>query len=504
MGCGRSRDVEAARDAPSEPPPLPDLAPMAELEALLAEAVRLGMLDRRGGAETRQRVVDGELALDAVRNTWREILGFDDAPLTGDEVEVLVASAHDDLTSASDDDSSDGDVAADGGEALLKNDVRRLSFLRNLTSRGRVQWDGTELAPPGEDGWVPYAVLSCGKFGLGVFRPDDAGRPAAARGCRPRRAPRVPLSSKLGVLKAACQSLAVPWEDGHIQVILRRETAARDALDLAAALPARDFWKTWRFDIADEPGMDAGGLARECWALIAAGVLDPESKYWRFAATDNVTLQIRPPRDPAAFSPEDAKHYRVAGRLVAKALFDGQTIPAHLNRPMLKHLLAMPVTFSDLEAVDLGPGGADRDVDASNKDEYVARLFKFAMLDVVSKPLGKFLKGFYEVLPLAALNAAAFDPGDLELAIAGLDDVDVGDWRAHTEYSQGYDDDDPAGRDGVTKGFELRRRPGGDKAFPVAHTWFNRLDLPAYSDVAVLARILSAILEGDVLGFSGD
>ena len=125
----------------------------------------------------------------------------------------------------------------------------------------------------------------------------------------------MPLSSKLGVLKAACQSLAVPWEDGHIQVILRRETAAQDALDLAAALPARDFWKTWRFDIADEPGMDAGGLARECWALIAAGVLDPESKYWRFAATDNVTLQIRPPRDPAAFSPEDAKHYRVAGRL---------------------------------------------------------------------------------------------------------------------------------------------------------------------------------------------
>ena len=124
MGCGRSRDVEAARDAPSEPPPLPDLAPMAELEALLAEAVRLGMLDRRGGAETRQRVVDGELALDAVRNTWREILGFDDAPLTGDEVEVsirrehpvfegarprsgsLVASAHDDLTSASDDENA--------------------------------------------------------------------------------------------------------------------------------------------------------------------------------------------------------------------------------------------------------------------------------------------------------------------------------------------------------------------------------------------------------------
>ena len=224
---------------------------------------------------------------------------------------------------------------------------------------------------------------------------------------RPRRNPRVPLASKLEVLKAACQSLAVPWEEGHVKIVVKRETAATDAVAVASALPIGDFWKTWRFEIDGEPGMDAGGLARECWAMIAAGVLDPASAHWRFAATDNVTLQIRPSREPGRFDvtlqrgcpplgkkktlwvrPErrslvqndwnantrfflkvgrvltlfpprskpfdeaDRLHYRVAGRLVAKALFDLQTIPAHLNRPMLKHLLAMPVTFGDLEYVD--------------------------------------------------------------------------------------------------------------------------------------------------------
>ena len=60
------------------------------------------------------------------------------------------------------------------------------------------------------------------------------------------------------------------------------------------------------------------------------------------------------------------------------------------------------------------------------------------------------------------------------------------------------------GRDGVTKAFELRLRPGGATAFPLAHTCFNRLDLPDYADAAHLAAVFDALLDGDILGFSGD
>ena len=52
---------------------------------------------------------------------------------------------------------------------------------------------------------------------------------------------------------------------------------------------------------------------------VAEGVFADESR-WRLAATDDVALQIRPQTDAA----DTKRYYRSCGRLVAKALFDGQ------------------------------------------------------------------------------------------------------------------------------------------------------------------------------------
>ena len=207
--------------------------------------------------------------------------------------------------------------------------------------------------------------------------------------------------------------------------------------------------------------------------------------------------------------------------------------------------LCLTFTFRDRDGgqtVDLGPDGASRDVNDSNKDEYIARLFRHAVLEQIARPLAAFLRGFYDVVPLACLSAAALDASDLELAIAGLDHVDVNDWQSHTTYSEGYSathasiklfwayvDDLPLdrrakllqyvtgtsrvpaggfsrlqGRDGDAKAFELRLRAGGDAELPCAHTCFNRLDLPAYSSLAKVGAVFDALLAGDVLGFSDD
>ena len=42
----------------------------------------------------------------------------------------------------------------------------------------------------------------------------------------------------------------------------------------------------------------------------------------------------------------------LVGRLLAKALLDRQLVTMPLNRPLLKHILGVPVTLSDLEFVD--------------------------------------------------------------------------------------------------------------------------------------------------------
>ena len=106
----------------------------------------------------------------------------------------------------------------------------------------------------------------------------------------------------------------------------------------------------WRFDAIDampspSPCLLDGVESRNTLGSTSAQVFADESR-WRLAATDDVALQIRPQTDAA----EAKRYYRSCGRLVAKALFDGQVLPqCRLARPLLKHILALPVTFDDLE-----------------------------------------------------------------------------------------------------------------------------------------------------------
>jgi hypothetical protein len=45
-------------------------------------------------------------------------------------------------------------------------------------------------------------------------------------------------------------------------------------------------------------------------------------------------------------------YYRFFGRIMGKALFDGQLVAGHLAPYLYKYILGWPITFSDLEMVD--------------------------------------------------------------------------------------------------------------------------------------------------------
>ena len=159
------------------------------------------------------------------------------------------------------------------------------------------------------------------------------------------------------------------------------------------------------------------------------------------------------------------------------------------------------------------------------------------------------LRGFYDVVPLRALTAAGFDAGELELALCGVAEIDVRGWREHACYSGVWGTcastarEHPVahdfwecvralpqaqrarllqfatgtsrlpvggfaalqGVDSTVRPFELHgcgTRGRCDGAFPRAHTCFNRLDLPMYSDRPTMERMLAALLASDVTGFS--
>ena len=51
-----------------------------------------------------------------------------------------------------------------------------------------------------------------------------------------------------------------------------------------------------------------------------------------------------------------------------------------------------------------------------------------------------FVAGFHELIPADLVNV--FDERELELLIGGIADIDVDDWKKHTDY-RGYTESDP-------------------------------------------------------------
>jgi E3 ubiquitin-protein ligase NEDD4 len=163
---------------------------------------------------------------------------------------------------------------------------------------------------------------------------------------------------------------------------------------------------------------------------------------------------------------------------MGKALFDRQLVSGHMVGYLYKHFLGWPITFADLEQVDeeyynslkqlvdfdkanadlsdlciqfttmqevlgqkseidLVPGGAEIDVTNDNFPEYLEACLKYRMLDRVKPQLNELLLGFFDVIPEPLLTV--FDFQELELLMCGMPEIDIEDWKEHTEYSGKYD-----------------------------------------------------------------
>jgi len=191
--------------------------------------------------------------------------------------------------------------------------------------------------------------------------------------------------------------------------------------------------------------------------------------------------------------------------------------------------------------LELKPGGADIPVTNSNVDEYLECLIRCKLLDRVQSQLSAMLHGFYEVVPEVLISV--FDFQELELLLCGLPNISVQDWKAHTEYAgefsrkkgqhkvvkwfwevleEDFEEEDRArllqfstGTSGVpVQGFAALQGPHGVQRFtlngvrrtvsfyPRAHTCFNRIDLPLYSDKEELRTKLLVAAQMEATGFS--
>jgi len=192
--------------------------------------------------------------------------------------------------------------------------------------------------------------------------------------------------------------------------------------------------------------------------------------------------------------------------------------------------------FGEKVTVELKPGGEDIEVTNENKQEFIELITEWRIQKRVEEQFNAFVTGFHELIPADLVNV--FDERELELLIGGIADIDVDDWKKHTDY-RGYTENDPVVQNfwqcirswdseqksrllqfatGTSRipvnGFKDLQGSDGPRRFtieksgeegqlPKAHTCFNRLDMPPYKSFdALQQKLLWAVEETVVSGRS--
>ncbi|KAL8802603.1 MAG: hypothetical protein Q9182_003693 [Xanthomendoza sp. 2 TL-2023] len=361
---------------------------------------------------------------------------------------------------------------------------------------------------------------------------------------------------------------ALRIQSGMCHVKVRRAHIFEDSYAEIMRQNANDLKKRLMVKFDGEDGLDYGGLSREFFFLLSHEMFNPFYCLFEYSAHDNYTLQINP---HSGINPEHLNYFKFIGRVVGLAIFHRRFLDAFFIGAFYKMVLRKKVSLADMEGVDsvlhqtltwtadpdndasvigatfevddqrfgetrqieLKPGGADIELTNENKAEYVELMTEWRIQKRVEEQFNAFIAGFNELIPPDLVNV--FDERELELLIGGIAEIDIADWKKHTDY-RGYEETSPViqnfwtcvqGWDAEQKsrllqfatgtsripvnGFKDLQGSDGPRRFtiemsgtknalPKSHTCFNRLDLPAYDNFHELQQKLTIAVE-ETVGF---
>jgi E3 ubiquitin-protein ligase HUWE1 len=219
--------------------------------------------------------------------------------------------------------------------------------------------------------------------------------------------------------------------------------------------------------ISDEEGQDAGGLLREWYVIISRDIFNPMYALFTVSPGDRVTYMIN---SASHYNPNHLCYYKFVGRVIAKAIYDNKLLECYFTRSFYKHILGIPVKYTDMESEDysfyrglvylmenninnlgldltfsteinefgvtetrdLIVNGRHVPVTEETKMEYIRLSCQMKMTGAIKQQLNAFLDGFYDIIPMRLISI--FNEQELELLISGLPNVDIDDLKANTEY----------------------------------------------------------------------
>ncbi|OBA20930.1 HECT-domain-containing protein [Metschnikowia bicuspidata var. bicuspidata NRRL YB-4993] len=354
---------------------------------------------------------------------------------------------------------------------------------------------------------------------------------------------------------------------GQCHIKVRRDHIFEDSYQEIMRQTPDDLKKRLMIKFDGEEGLDYGGVSREFFFLLSHDMFNPFYCLFEYSSHDNYTLQINP---NSGINPEHLNYFKFIGRVVGLGVFHRRFLDAFFVGALYKMMLHKKVVLQDMEGVDaefyrslqwiidnditdvldltfsaeddqfgqvvevdLKAGGRDIEVTEDNKHEYVELISEWKISRRIQEQFKAFIDGFNELIPQELVNV--FDERELELLIGGLAEIDVDDWKKHTDY-RGYQESDQVvqwfwrcikewdseqkarllqfttgtsripvngfkdlqGSDGPRR-FTIEKA-GEPQQLPKSHTCFNRVDLPPYTNYEALKQKLTLAVE-ETVGF---
>lgn len=98
-----------------------------------------------------------------------------------------------------------------------------------------------------------------------------------------------------------------------------------------------------------EEGVDAGGVTREWFQILARQMFNPDYCLFQPCAADKLTYQ---PNKASSINPEHLSFFKFVGRIIGKAIYDGRLLDAYFARSLYRQILGKPVDYRDVEWID--------------------------------------------------------------------------------------------------------------------------------------------------------
>lgn len=155
------------------------------------------------------------------------------------------------------------------------------------------------------------------------------------------------FDEKLSWFRIKMDEVRIPWTEGADTIRINSlASIIQDSLDY---LDRINFHKETKIEFRNEKVLDAGGVIREWIRLLLKELFSHERGLFVRAQTSEFSYVINPELN---YTNEHKILYKLAGRVIGKALFEKIPIEPILNRTLIMHMLGLKINLRDMKYYD--------------------------------------------------------------------------------------------------------------------------------------------------------